>query len=175
MKNQVQCEGLRLLIVALAIACFTVFAHGAVVRPVDDGRPLSNPGMGFTMQYYSNLPFYGDRLDPADTLEWFPSANVCYLRLPWCKLEPEEGVFNGSALDTPAQRWLRRGGQIALRVTASEHWLRFATPQWVKDAGAKGRNTFLVSSIQRPNFREGHCRGILISAMRFFCRSSRIS
>ena len=138
MKNQVQCEGLRLLIVALAIACFTVFAHGAVVHPIDDGRPLSNPGMGFTMQYYSNLPFYGDRLDPADTLEWFPSATVCYLRIPWSKLEPEEGVFNWSALDTPAQRWLRRGGQIALRVTASEHWLRFATPEWVKDAGAKG-------------------------------------
>ena len=41
-------------------------------------------------------------------------------------------------LDTPAQRWIGRGRQIALRVTCSESWLRWATPRWVADAGAEG-------------------------------------
>ena len=146
------CTGVRLT--ALAFVGLAGVAYGAVVRPADDGRPLSNPDMGFTMMYYSNLPFYGDRLDTADALEWFPSATICYLRLPWSRLEPEEGVFNWSALDTPAQRWIRRGGQIALRVTASEHWMRFATPEWVKKAGVNGTEYVLGfgwGSDERPD------------------------
>ena len=30
-------------------------------------------------------------------------------------IEPREGEFNGSVLDTPAQRWIDEGKQIALR------------------------------------------------------------
>lgn len=127
--------------IALAACVVTAAATGlaATVRPADDGRALVNPGMGWTMHYYSNVPRnYGSTIEPGDAMAWFPGCSVCYLRIPWAYLEPEEGVYNWSALDTPAQRWIERGGQIAFRITCSESWLEYATPKWVFDAGAKG-------------------------------------
>jgi len=109
------------------------------VRPGDTGEALVNPGMGWTLHFYSNIPGnYGSRLEPSDTLEDFPGLSTVYLRIPWAMLEPEEGKFNWPLLDTPAQRWISRGKRIALRLTCSENWMRFATPEWVKRAGAKG-------------------------------------
>jgi len=140
-------DGNRGVNVRYAILLFSafVFAVGAraqeqaTVRPVDDGRALLNPGMGWTMHYYSNAPKnYGSRLEPSDALTWFPGCSTVYLRIPWSYVEPEEGVFNWAILDTPAQRWIARGGKVAFRITCSESWLRFATPEWVKQAGAKG-------------------------------------
>lgn len=105
----------------------------------DSGAVLVNPGMGWTMHFYSNVPAnYGSKLSPADTLDDFPGLSTVYLRLPWAYLEPEEGKFNWAILDTPAQRWIAKGKRIALRFTTSENWMKYATPEWVKDAGAKG-------------------------------------
>jgi hypothetical protein len=73
-----------------------------------------------------------------DTLDDFPGLSTVYLRLPWAYLEPEEGSYNWAILDTPAQRWIAKGKKIALRLTCSENWMTYATPKWVKDAGAKG-------------------------------------
>jgi hypothetical protein len=109
------------------------------VRPVDTGAALVNPGMGWTMHFYSNfIENYGSKLAPSDTLEDWPGVSVVYLRVPWAFLEPREGEFNWSLFDTPAQRWIARGKQIAIRVSCAESWLRHATPRWVQDAGAKG-------------------------------------
>lgn len=114
-------------------------AETVTVRPADDGRALVNPGMGWTMHFYSNIPAnYGSKLEPSDTLEDFPGLSTVYLRVPWAFVEPQEGRFNWALLDTPAQRWIARGKQVALRITCSENWLPFATPEWVKQAGAKG-------------------------------------
>ena len=113
--------------------------NNAVHMFADDGRALVNPGMGWTMHYYSNVPKnYGSLLPPGDSAEWFPGCSTVYLRLPWAYVEPEEGCFNWNALDTPAQRWIARGGQVAFRITCSESWLEYATPKWVFDAGARG-------------------------------------
>lgn len=110
-----------------------------VVRPADTGEALANPGMGWTLHYYSNIiDNYGSRLEPSDTLDDWPGLSTVYLRVPWAYLEPEEGHFNWSLLDTPAQRWIAKGKTIALRVSCSESWIRYATPKWVQDAGAKG-------------------------------------
>jgi hypothetical protein len=112
-----------------------------VVRPADTGAALVNPDMGWTMMYYSNvLTNYGSKLEPSDTLEDFPGLSVIYLRLPWAFLEQEEGRYDWSLLDTPAQRWGDHGQQIALRISCCESWMRYATPQWVERAGAKGYN-----------------------------------
>ncbi len=112
-----------------------------VVRLHDNGEALANPGMGWVLHYYDNVPAnYGSRLAPSDTLDDFPGLTVIYLRIPWSYLEPEEGRFCWSVLDTPAQRWIARGKQIALRISCSESWTRYATPQWVEQAGAKGFN-----------------------------------
>src|ERR1039457_2308327 len=109
------------------------------VRPEDNSKALVNPDMGWTMHFYSNIPEnYGSKLEPSDTLEDFPGLSTVYLRVPWAFLEPEEGRFNWALFDTPAQRWIARGKRVAFRVTCSENWLRFATPEWVKNAGAKG-------------------------------------
>ena len=91
---------------ALALAGgLSGMAADVVVRPQDDGRVLSNPDMGWTMHYYSNVPRnYGSTLEPGDSCAWFPGCSVVYLRLPWAYLEPEEGVYNWAAIDTPAQR-----------------------------------------------------------------------
>lgn len=110
-------------------------------KPDDNGKGLVNPGMGFNAYYYSHyLQMYGAKLEPSDALESFPGESCVYLRLTWAQLEPEEGKFNWSIVDTPAQRWIDAGKQCAFRVSCEESGLRFATPKWVKDAGARGYN-----------------------------------
>jgi hypothetical protein len=125
-----------------------------VVRPQDTGAALVNPGMGWVLHHYDNIAFnYGGRLEPSDTVDDFPGVSVVYLRIAWSYLEPQEGQFTWSVLDTPAQRWLDKGKgsptrnyalggpmQIALRISCSESFMRYATPQWVQKAGAKGYN-----------------------------------
>jgi hypothetical protein len=109
------------------------------VRPADTGEALINPDMGWTMHFYSNIPAnYGSKLEPADTLDDFPGLSSVYLRVPWAYLEPQEGKFNWALLDTPAQRWAAKGKRACFRITCSENWMKFATPEWVKNAGAKG-------------------------------------
>ena len=107
----------------------------------DNGQPLVNPEMGWTMHFYSNIiSNYGSRLEPSDTLDDFPGLSTVYLRLPWSFLEPEEGRFDWSVVDTPAQRWIAKGKKIAFRISCSESWMRYATPKWVEEAGARGHN-----------------------------------
>ncbi len=115
--------------------------RAVLVRPQDTGEVLDNPGMGWVLHFYDNVPSnYGSRLAYSDTVDDFPGIGVVYLRIPWSYLEPEEGRLNWSVLDTPAQRWIRKGKQIAFRFSCSESWMRYATPQWVEEAGARGYN-----------------------------------
>lgn len=111
------------------------------VHPIDTQAALVNPQMGWTFHYYSNvITNYGSRLEPSDTLDDFPGLSVIYLRLPWSFIEPQEGVFAWSIVDAPAQRWIDKGKQVAFRFSCTESWTRYATPEWVKLAGAKGFN-----------------------------------
>ncbi|MCX8066011.1 MAG: DUF4832 domain-containing protein [Candidatus Hydrogenedentes bacterium] len=105
----------------------------------DTGSALVNPGMGWVLHFYDNAPYnYGSKLEPSDTVDDFPGLAVVYLRIAWSFIEPEEGKFNWSVLDTPAQRWVSKGKKVALRITCSETPIPWATPKWVYDAGAKG-------------------------------------
>jgi len=123
----------------LAGICMSCAAGAWTVTPVDTGAALQNPGMGWVCHFYDNSEkSYGARLEPSDSLAWFPGCSVVYLRIQWSTLEPEEGVFNWALLDTPAQRWIARGGKVAFRISCSEHQDRRATPEWVEKAGAKG-------------------------------------
>ena len=128
----------RVVRIAVAVLAASCAAGPVRVEPKDDGRILMNPGMGLTMHYYSNTSNYGNKIEPGDTLDWFPGCTAVYLRLPWSVLEPEEGFYNWSAIDTPAQRWIEKGLQIAFRITCSESWMEYATPKWVRDAGVDG-------------------------------------
>lgn len=128
------------VVVALALTgAASAGEKTTVVRPPDTGAALVNPAMGWVLHHYDNSPYnYGGRLEPSDTVDDFPGVSVIYLRIAWSYLEPEEGRFNWSVLDTPAQRWLDKGKQIALRITSSEGSPRYSTPEWVHQAGAKG-------------------------------------
>jgi hypothetical protein len=129
---------LSLVLVAAAEALLADEGR-AVARPEDTGAALENPGMGWVLHFYDNVPAnYGSRLELADTVDDFPGLTVIYLRIPWSYIEPQEGRFNWAVLDGPAQRWVAKGKQIALRLSCSESWTRYATPQWVQEAGAKG-------------------------------------
>ncbi|MCW5979503.1 MAG: DUF4832 domain-containing protein [Bryobacteraceae bacterium] len=114
-----------------------------VIQPKDTGAALVNPGMGWVFHHYDNsIQRYGLDLAPSDTVDEFPGGSVIYLRLAWSYLEPEEGKFNWSVVDTPAQRWIDKGWKVAFRFTCSESARDqpYATPEWVRKAGARGCN-----------------------------------
>ena len=127
-------------IAAMALLATAVSAQPLVsVKPVDTGDALVNPDMGWAVYFYSNIPTnYGSKLDPSDTVDDFPGVSTVFMRIPWSMVEPEEGKFNWPILDTPAQRWIAKGKRIGINITASENWTAFGTPEWVKNAGAKG-------------------------------------
>ena len=132
---------LQILSLLFFMSNITYATDLVIVRPADNGQALVNPDMGWTMHFYSNIiANYGSRLEPSDTLDDFPGLSTVYLRLPWSFLEPQEGVFDWSVVDTPAQRWIAKGKKVAFRITCSESWMRYATPQWVEQAGAKGHS-----------------------------------
>jgi len=105
----------------------------------DNGRALINPMMGWVFHFYSDSRTeFGGNLEPSDTVDDFPGLSTVYLRLPWTYVEPSEGVFNWPMLDTVAQRWIAKGKKIAIRITSTEGMPKYATPLWVKQAGARG-------------------------------------
>lgn len=141
MRNTRNWFGVCLLATLAAAAGSRAEEKTVVVRPVDTGEALANPGMGWVLHHYDNIAFhYGGKLEPSDTVDDFPGVTTVYLRIAWSHIEPQEGRFNWSVLDTPAQRWLDKGKRIALRISCSESFMRYATPQWVEQAGAKGYN-----------------------------------
>lgn len=123
------------------VSLLALSAETVVVRPQDNGAALVNPGMGWVAHHYDNqLWKYHEKLAASDTVDDFPGLSVVYLRLAWSYLEPQEGHFDWAVVDTPAQRWIAKGKKVAFRFSCSESDKRqpFATPEWVKNAGAKG-------------------------------------
>jgi len=105
----------------------------------DDDKILNNPHKGWELHYYSNsLRNYGSRIAPDDSLSDFPGLSNIYFRLAWSYIEPEEGVFNWAVLDSIIDRWVPRGKTVSFRITAKETGIVYATPEWVRIAGAKG-------------------------------------
>ena len=113
--------------------------NARTVHPVNGDEALVNPGMGWVYYHFSNrLWAYGGLTEQGDALDWFPGVSTIYLRVPWSAIEPEEGDFRWDLLDSYAQPFIDKGKKIALRITSSESRYVYATPKWVKDAGAKG-------------------------------------
>lgn len=136
---------MRALAALLALGGLTAVIGQAqqrvTVKPADTGEALVNPSMGWAFHHYdNNIVRYGLDLEPSDTVDDFPGASVIYLRLAWSYIEPEEGKFDWSIVDTPAQRWIDKGFKVAFRFSCTESNPNqpYATPKWVRDAGAKG-------------------------------------
>jgi len=124
-----------------------------VVSPADHGGALVNPGMGWTMHFYSwRVADYGSDLEPSDTLDDFPGLSTVYLRVPWSVIQPRKNQFAWEILDTPAQRWIDKGKKIALRINATESWMFYATPKWVYDDGVPGFECDHETRIKEPDY-----------------------
>ncbi|MEP7257329.1 MAG: DUF4832 domain-containing protein [Flavitalea sp.] len=105
----------------------------------DTAKVCNNPHKGWCIHYYDNgITNYGNRLEANDSLPDFPGLNDIYLRLAWSYLEPKEGHFNWVLIDSIINRWVKWGHTISFRITCKETGIVFATPEWVRKAGAKG-------------------------------------
>lgn len=105
----------------------------------DSAKVCSNPHKGWSVHYFSNsISNYGNRMAPNDSLPDFPGLNDIYFRLAWSYLEPKEGVYNWTLIDTLIQKWVKWGHTVSFRITSKETEIVYATPEWVRKAGAKG-------------------------------------
>ncbi len=118
----------------------------------DTETPLANPHKGW---YHHLLDNGVDKYPVKDQklLENFPGMDHLYLRLAWSYLEPDEGKFDWSRIDEVIEEYVPKGYGISFRITSKEtgnypgvvgqqqDGVNFATPIWVKNAGAKGTVT----------------------------------
>lgn len=123
---------------AWVLAAVALEAGAVTVVPKVTDEALVNPGMGMVYYHYSNrLWAYGLETKPGDVLDWFPGTGVAYLRVLWNDVEPKEGEFRWDIFDSLVQNWAARGKQVAFRFICCNQ-TENATPDWVREAGAKG-------------------------------------
>ena len=102
----------------------------------DSARVLSNPDKGWYHHYYDNS--LGKYLGSDESIASIPNMHHLFLRFAWSFLEPEEGKFNWALIDDIVGKWYPRGVKVSLSITCNETGIKYATPKWVFDAGAKG-------------------------------------
>ena len=125
-----------------------IVAHAATVCPTVTDDALVNPGMGMVYYHYSNrLWAYGMYTKPGDVLDWFPGTSTAYLRVLWNDVEPKEGLFNWDIFDSLAQNWIAAGKKIAFRIICCNQ-TENATPDWVREAGAKEGDTVVIDDME---------------------------
>ncbi len=113
------------------------------LAPLHDAtRVLFNPHKGWYHHYPDNHINKYQIVRDADLIE-FPGMDHLYLRLAWAYLEPREGEFDWAVMDRIMEKWTSHGLGIAFRISCKETSTdrpeqQFATPRWVKEAGAQG-------------------------------------
>ena len=108
----------------------------------DATRVLVNPHKGWYHHFPDNHPDKYRIARDADLLE-FPGMDHLYIRLAWSYLEPQEGRFDWAMIDSLIEKWTAQGLGIAFRISCKETSTdrieqQYATPRWVKEAGAQG-------------------------------------
>ncbi|MCX6934333.1 MAG: DUF4832 domain-containing protein [Verrucomicrobia bacterium] len=122
-------------------SALTLVSHD--LTPLHDAtRVLVNPHKGWYHHYPDNNPNKYLIARDADLLE-FPGMDHVYIRLAWSYLEPKEGQFDWAVIDQTIEKWTVRGLGIAFRISCKETSVdrieqQYATPPWVKAAGAQG-------------------------------------
>ncbi len=136
------------LIALNIVMIMTSLGQSGYCREVDmkphwnDKIPLENPHKGWYHHYPDNhINKYEIKKD--EHLLDFPGMDHVYIRLAWAYLEPEEGRYNWDVIDSIINKWTQHGLGIAFRISCKETSTdlieqQFATPRWVKEAGAKG-------------------------------------
>ncbi len=106
------------------------------ITPEPDLSVLTNPDKGWVLHFYdNNITNYGSRMRLEDPVE-FPGLSMVYFRLAWSYLEPTEGVLDWSMIDPWYEKFTRLGLAVSFRISCSETPVKYATPAWVKAAGA---------------------------------------
>lgn len=110
---------------------------------------LKNPHKGWYQHYFDNgIDKY--KVRDSTVFAGFEGMDHIYLRLAWSYLEPEEGKYNWTVIDTVINRYVSQGYGISFRISCKEtgkfpksvgeefDGVQYATPRWVEMAGAQG-------------------------------------
>jgi len=138
-----------LLSLLACVPCLEAQVERVVVRPVESGELLVNPGMGIT----TFQRFNEDELNPG--LKWseegptaklspsvakpdFPEASIAYCRWYWSVLEPQPNQYRWDIIDLALEQARAHHQTLAIRMMPydSEHPL----PEWYRQSGAKRAN-----------------------------------
>ena len=107
----------------------------------DAKTALRNPDKGWYLHYYDDGTLnYGANKSAEEILLYMPYIEHVYMRLPWSSLEPKEGQFNWKLIDKVLDDFAQYDVGVSFRITCKEggSYCAYATPEWVKNAGAKG-------------------------------------
>lgn len=95
----------------------------------ENPEPIAeNPGKGW-------VRYRSDYQETEDVLQY---VSVGYNRFNWNQVEPEEGVYDWSVIDTFINKWDALGKKAAFGIAcaSSTNSASYLTPKWVFDAGA---------------------------------------
>jgi len=102
----------------------------------DADAVLENPGKGLYHHYYDNsTQVYPSKRAELDAIS---GCRQLYLRIPWSLLEPKQGQFDWSPIDDLVRDYGPGGYTFSFRITCKETGYVYATPEWVRLAGAQG-------------------------------------
>jgi len=108
------------------------------VTPKQSTGVFLNPGKGWFL-----LNFRGSATDYSE--ETLALCAVGYQRFNWCDIEPEESKFRWELIDSGIEAWANLEKQYAFGIMPlnSSSPIKYKTPKWVFDAGAKYRTVTL--------------------------------
>jgi hypothetical protein len=115
----------------------------------DTTRPLENPDKGWFHHHNSGrldrYPIHNDSLARV-----FPGMDHLYIRLSWAFFEPREGQYFWKYFDDLVEKYGDMGYGLGIHITSKERGgypvrmpqrvdgVNYATPYWVRQAGAEG-------------------------------------
>lgn len=136
-------------LLSMSSIVFSQFKTIDFIPDWDSVRVLKNPYKGWYHHLLDNgIKKYAIKDD--DLFLAFPGMDHLYLRLAWSYLEPEEGKFDWTDIDRVVAKYVPRGYKISFRISCSEtgsypdnfgeltDGVHYATPGWVRKAGAEG-------------------------------------
>lgn len=147
--KRIACRGL-----AVWAAVFgTVVVQGALAAPPNEERGMTrvtpetteellvNPGRGWVL--YGRADGFVEQARDALAL-----GSIGYARFHWADLNPAEGKYDWSKVETFLEGWSKLGKRGAFGVMAASSHSRqpFVTPEWVFEAGAACKQTEVTSN-----------------------------
>jgi hypothetical protein len=139
-----------LILALLSAGCIPIRTNEvSFVQNWDTVRVLKNPHKGWYHHLLDN-GVHKYAIEDDSIFASFPGMDHLYLRLAWSFLEPREGEFNWHYIDGVVEKYVPQGYNISFRISCSEtgrypdsvgeelEGVQYATPGWVRKAGAEG-------------------------------------